>query len=103
MRYLRGSADFQVNWIAFQDMDEHIPMTRPERTALRNWALAGHDIETNPWNYTDGDGWPLNFLQAYRLKIGYSSGPWDYWKGPENQPFWDEIRRCFIPEDDLVD
>ena len=42
------------------------------------------------YNYKDADGYQLNYLQAFRLKYGYSSGPWDYWKGPDTQGLWDE-------------
>ena len=72
MRFDRKSADYQANMEAFEDMDLYIPMTRTERNALRSWARRGYDVETNPWGYTDCDGWPLNYLQAYRLKNGYS-------------------------------
>ena len=100
MKYRKNSAEYEVNWEAFHEMSDLIPMTRPERNALRNWTRRGYDVDTNPWNYTDGDGWPLNFLQAYRLKNGYSNGPWDYWKGPDRQPLWDDERDRFIaPED----
>ena len=100
MRVDRKSADYGANIEAFEDMDLYVPMTRVERTALRSWARKGYDVETNPWGYTDCDGWPLNYLQAYRLKNGYSSGPWDYWKGPAQQPLWDDIGKCFIPRED---
>ena len=100
MRYPKKSMDYHMNMEAFHDMDERIPMTRPEREALRYWAQKGYDIETNPWNYQDCDGWPLNYLQAYRLKNGYSSGPWDYWKGPGEQPLWDDTAKCFIHKED---
>lgn len=101
MRFDKRSPEYQTNLEAFREMDIYVPMTRDERTALRSWVQSGHDIETNPWNYSDCDGWPLNYLQAYRLKNGYSSGPWDYWKGPEHQPQWDELTERFIPNDDF--
>lgn len=100
MRFLKNSLDYQVNMEAFHEMDKYTPMTKPERDALRYWALKGYDIGTNPWNYMDCDGWPLNYLQAYRLKHGYSSGPWDNWKGPDTQPLWDDICKCFISIED---
>lgn len=100
MRFDKRSAEYQTNMEAFHEMDIYVPMTRDERIALRSWAKKGYDVETNPWNYADCDGWPLNYLQAYRLKNGYSSGPWDYWKGPEQQPQWDNITGCFIPNED---
>ena len=101
MRFDKRSAEYQINMEAFREMDIYVPMTRDERIALRSWAKKGYDVETNPWNYADCDGWPLNYLQAYRLKNGYSSGPWDYWKGPEDQWYWDREKRCFSPEDEL--
>ena len=100
MRFGRNSADYQDNMEAFYEMDIFIPMTRDERMALRSWARRGYDVNTNPWDYTDCDGWPLNYLQAYRLKNGYSSGPWDYWRGAAEQPLWDDTAKCFIPEED---
>ena len=81
MRFEKKSIDYQLNMEAFYEMDECVPMTKSERNALRSWVKQGNDIETNPWEFADSDGWPLNYLQAYRLKHGYSSGPWDYWKG----------------------
>ena len=101
MRYDKKSADYHVNMFAFHEMDECVPMTKPERDSLRNWAKKGYDIDTNPWDYLDADGMPLNYLQAYRLHYGYSSGPWDYWKGPESQTYWDDTLKCFIPKDDF--
>ncbi len=101
MRYDRTSDEYQINWEAFHEMDEVVPMTKPERDELRRWVKKGNDIESNPWNFIDSDGYPLNFLQAYRLQNGYSSGPWDFWKGPEYQPYWDDATKSFIPKDDF--
>lgn len=100
MKFDRLSYDYQINMEAFHEMDRFVPMTRDERNALRSWARRGYDVETNPWDYTDCDGWPLNYLQAYRLRNGYSNGPWDYWKGPDEHPRWDSIAKHFIPEED---
>lgn len=100
MRFDRKSADYQVNMEAFHEMDIYIPMTRDERNALRSWAKKGYDVETNPWGYTDCDGLTLNYLQAYRLEYGYSSGPWDYWRGSGQQPLWDDTAKCFVPKED---
>jgi hypothetical protein len=83
MRYRKGSYDYSFNMEAFHDMDRTVPMTKPERDALRSWVKAGHDIDSNPWGYKDSDQFPMNYIQAYRLKLGYSYGPWDYWKGPD--------------------
>lgn len=52
-------------------------------------------------HYLDADGMPLNYLQAFRLKYGYPSGPWNYWKGPDEQFLWDDARQCFISKDEL--
>lgn len=101
MRYEKKSDDYVINMEAFHEMDEVVPMTKPERDALRNWVKKGYDIETNPWDYHDSDDYPLNYLQAYRLKYGYSSGPWDYWKGPDTQSYWDDEHKCFISKDDF--
>ena len=59
MRFDKRSPEYQTNLEAFREMDIYVPMTRDERTALRSWAQSGHDIETNPWNYSDCDGWLL--------------------------------------------
>ena len=100
IRYQKKSIDYQINMAAFQEMDECVPMTKPERDALRYWVIKGYDVETNPWDYVDSDGEPLNYIQAYRLKYGYSSGPWDYWKGPDRQPYWDNETHSFISKED---
>ncbi len=96
MRFQKKSIDYQINMEAFHEMDECVPMTKSERDALRNWAKKGYDIDSNPWELTDSDGWPMNYLQAYRIKNGYNSGPWDYWKGPDDKPFWDMARSSII-------
>ncbi len=101
MRFQKGSNDYQDNIYAFYEMDDLIPMTKSERNSLRLWARSGQDIETNPWDFTDADGSPLNYLQAFRLKNGYSSGPWDYWKGPQNELYWDEKHKTFISKEQL--
>ena len=79
----RHDADFQFNLCALKEMERLIPMTLPERRALRKWVYSGHEPETNPWGYYDTDGLLMNYIQAYRLELGYAMGPWDYWKGPE--------------------
>lgn len=101
MRYDKHSVDYQVNMESFLEMEECVPMTKPERKAVRIWVRKGHELESNPWNYLDSDGLLLNYLQAYRLHYGYSSGPWDYWKGPDTQTYWDDSRKCFIPKEDF--
>ena len=101
MRYLKHSIDYQFNMEAFHEMERCIPMTVSERNALRSWVKRGNDIETNPWEFTDSDGWPLNYLRAYRLRNGYSSGPWDNWKGPFDEPMWDITTQKYIPYDNF--
>lgn len=101
MRYDKLSIDYQVNLEAFHEMEACVPMTKPERNALRRWVKKGYELESNPWDYLDADGLPLNYLQAYRLYYGYSSGPWDYWKGPDTQACWDDTLKCFIPKEDF--
>ncbi len=99
--YDRNSIDYQVNIQALQEMEEVVPMTIWERNSLRKWVRQGHELESNPWDYSDEDGYPLNYLQAFRLNYGYSSGPWDYWKGPETQLLWDENCKCFRSKDEF--
>ena len=92
--------DYQVNLVALEEMEDVVPMTPYERKALRRWVHRGHEVESNPWDYKDADGYQLNYLQAFRLKYGYSSGPWDYWKGPETQGLWDEDHKCYRYRDE---
>ena len=101
MTYDRYSYEYQMNLAAFFEMDYIVPMTKPERDSLRKWVREGNDLAVNPWDYLDSEGLPLNYLQAYRLRFGYNNGPWDYWKGPDTQPRWDENRNCFIRAEDF--
>lgn len=101
MRYPKNSIDYQVNMQALSEMELYVPMTLCERNALRRWAKKGHDLDTNPWNSVDEYGYPLNYLQAYRLEYGYSSGPWDYWRGPDAEYYWDEVNNRFNPKDEF--
>lgn len=100
IKYQKKTIDYQLNMATFHEMDECVPMTKSERDALRCWVKKGYDIETNPRDYVDSDGEPLNYIQAYRLKNGYSSGPWDYWKGPDMQPYWNNETKSFISKED---
>lgn len=99
--YDKKSIDYQINMVALHEMEECVPMTLPERKAVRKWVKDGHELESNPWDYYDSDGYQLNYLQAYRLNYGYSSGPWDYWTGPDSQPLWDDVQKCFLPKDEI--
>lgn len=101
MKIDKKSIDYQINLEALREMEESVPMTLRERKCLRRWAHKGHDVDTNPWNCTDSDGFPLNFLQTFRLEYGYSNGSWDYWKGSDTQPLWDETLKCFLSKDDF--
>lgn len=95
MEYMPQTIDYQVNILALKEMEEIVPMTIHERNRLRRWVRAGHELDSNPWHYSDSDGYPLNYLHAFRLKYGYSSGPWDYWKGPDSQGLWDDEMKCY--------
>ena len=47
--------------------EEHVPMTIPERSALREWVLSGHSIYANPGSkYLPGRGKSQSFLSMYR-------------------------------------
>ena len=41
----------------------------------------------------------LNLLALEEME--YPSGPWNYWKGPDEQFLWDDARQCFISKDEL--
>ena len=97
----KKSIEYQLNKVALREMEEVVPMTLSERTAIRNWVRCGHEVESNPWGYYDADGCPMNYLQAYRIKFGYLSGPWDYWHGSGDSGFWSDNRRSLIPLDEL--
>lgn len=95
MTYEKKTIDYQINLNALREMETFVPMTSYERSRVRCWVKQGHELESNPWNYRDTDGYPLNYLQAFRLRNGYSSGPWDHWKGPDTQTLWDEDTKSF--------
>ena len=65
MRVDKDSIDYQVNLVALQEMEEAVPMTLRERRCLRKWVHKGNEVESNPWNYMNSDGMPLNYLQAF--------------------------------------
>ena len=46
-----------------------VPMTVSERSALRRWVKGGHDINSNPWNFYDADGWEMSYLEAFRMDL----------------------------------
>ena len=101
MRYLKGSDDYEINRFALKEMEELVPMTLPERTAIRKWVRDGYELESNPWEYKDHMGFELNYLHAYRIENGYSSGPWDAWNGPITQELWNDDLKCFIPKNEM--
>ena len=100
MKLDKASIDYQMNLAELHEMEVCVPMTLTERLAIRKWVHDGNNVESNPWDYRDGDEAQLNFLQAFRLEFGYSSGPWDYWKGPDSQPLWNDKLKCFLSRDD---
>lgn len=97
----KKSMDYQINLEELLEMEKAVPMTLRERSCLRRWVHKGNEVESNPWGYIDSDGLPLNYLQAFRIKFGYSSGPWDYWKGSDTQLLWDDQRKCFFSKDEF--
>ena len=100
MKIDRSTIDYKISMDNLRWMEEVVPMTRSERLSLRSWVMQGNDIESNPWDLRDLDGMQLNYLEAFRLENGYSFGPWDYWRGPENQLFWDDEHKTFISRND---
>lgn len=101
MKADKNSIDYQINLAELQEMEEAVPMTLRERSGLRSWVHKGNEVDSNPWGYTDSDGLPLNYLQAFRIRFGYSSGPWDYWKGSDTQLLWDDQHKCFLSKDEF--
>ena len=80
MRFVKGSPEFEYNVDAMHDLEDLVPMTRPERKLLHYWVVFGNDIYTNPWRIFEPDGSPMSFLKALRIRQGYSHGPWDSWE-----------------------
>lgn len=80
MRYVRGTDEYNVNYDLLLEMEEAIPMTRSERSHLRQWVHDGNDIQSNPWKYFEIDGTSMNYLKAFRLRFGASHGEWDSWE-----------------------
>lgn len=97
----KNSIDYQVNLESLREMEDLVPMTLNERKAVRRWVRTGNDPETNPWKLLDSDGFQMNFVQALRLQIGYSSGPWDYWKGCEYHARFCNKSKCFVTNDEF--
>ena len=61
----------QVNMETLREMEQMITMLTADRTALHRWVIKGNDPERNPWGYLDEDGWPMNYVEAYRCHKGY--------------------------------
>ena len=80
MRYVKNSVEYEVNWEAFHEMEELIPMTRSEHSHLHRWVKEGYDVDSNPWKYFEMDGTPMNYLKAHRIRFGASHDPWDSWE-----------------------
>ena len=80
MTYQKDSFEFKMNRAAFREMEQVVPMTSIERSQFLYWILIGHDLDSNPWDYFEPDGSPMNFLKARRIRYGYSHGPWDSWE-----------------------
>ena len=80
MIYQSESFEFKMNRAAFHEMEAVVPMTSIERSQFLYWVLIGHDLDSNPWDYFEPDGSPMNFLKARRIRYGYSHGPWDSWE-----------------------
>ena len=59
----------QIRLEALHELEEDIPMTLSERNKVRSWVHSGHDVESNPWGYTDGEGYQLNYLEALRMSL----------------------------------
>ena len=101
MIYDKHSIDYQINMLTLKDFEEVVPMTSFERSAIHKWVKNGHEIDSNPWNLLEDDGYPMNYLKAYRFKFGYSDGPWDNWKGSSGYLYWDPIRNKPVYIDDI--
>ena len=101
MIFDKHSIDYQINMLALEDFEMAVPMTAPERSAIRNWVKNGHEIDSNPWKILEPDGYPMNYLKARRIKVGYSSGPWDNWNGGDGYLFWDSVRNRPVYIEDL--
>ena len=80
MIYQNNTFEYRMNLAAFRDLEEAVPMTKSERSQFTSWVLNGHDLDSNPWDYFEPDGLPMNYLKALRIRCGYSHGPCDSWE-----------------------
>ena len=77
--------EHEVNIEELNEMEDFVPMTRPERTRLRRWVYSGQSVRKNPWNYKDKDGYPMNYLDALHRRYKETWG--EYYR-----PFYLVIR-----------
>lgn len=68
----RDPIDHMIDLETMREMEEDLLMNLPERRSLHSWVYQGNDPEKNPWGYCDEDGWPKNYLEAYRYHHGYA-------------------------------
>ena len=68
--YQQAGSDYEIQDVYKKELEyyeEHVPMTMPERSALREWVLSGHSIYENPGSrYIPGRGSDQSFLSMYR-------------------------------------
>ena len=39
----------EINLEELNEMEDLVPMTRPDRNRLRRWVYSGHSVDENPW------------------------------------------------------
>ena len=70
----------EINLEELNEMEDLVPMTRPDRNRLRLWVYSGHSVDENPWGYRDERGYLLNYLDALHHR---------------NEEIWGEYYRPF--------
>jgi hypothetical protein len=70
--YNKDPVERMINLNGLREMEEVLLMNSYERKSLRQWVYNGNDPDKNPWGYCDEDGWPMNYLEAYRYNRGYA-------------------------------
>ncbi len=68
----RDHIDHMIDLETMKEMEETLLMNSIERKSFHSWVYQGNDPEKNPWGYSDEDGWPMNYLEAYRYHHGYT-------------------------------
>lgn len=58
----RTYADYQLYIREHPDL----PVTQIDSVEGRK---GGHDINSNPWNFYDADGWEMSYLEAFRMDL----------------------------------